>query len=240
MTKFGGNTFPNFSVPLSFKGRYFILVPGNPPSFSVVLEHKGKLIFEIKKNKPCDNPITKLSMTKVGIIAVSDKVTGRFLYKFRPENETSIVLGKIDGSEITAKISDNKIQVGSVTLENNRFEGSGIAGILVDENGAISIGAPIPKSLLSLLMPFFNKEEIVKRLSELGAMLPCQRCGHMKFTVLNGYTHTMLQDDINGSLIIGGPTIPSILVACNNCGCLTAHALGGLGLLPTKKGGSQR
>lgn len=86
----------------------------------------------------------------------------------------------------------------------------------------------------------FDKKEIVKRLTEHGAILPCHRCGHKKFTVLDGYSQTMLQDDINGSLVIGGPTIPAILVACNNCGCITAHALGGLGLLPNKKGGQPR
>ena len=151
MTKFGGNTFINCSVPLEFKGRYFILEPGNPPSFSVVLEHNGKLIFEIKKNKPCDNPITKLSMTGVGIIAVSDKVTGRFLYKFRPENETSVVLGKIDGGETSVIISDREIQACGATFRNSRFEDLGV-GVVVSENGSISIGgSSIPKSLLSLL-----------------------------------------------------------------------------------------
>lgn len=86
----------------------------------------------------------------------------------------------------------------------------------------------------------FDKKEITKRLIERGATFPCHRCGHKEFTVLDGYSHKTLQDDITGSLLIGGPTIPTILVACNNCGCVTAHALGGLGLLPTKKGDSQR
>ncbi len=150
MTKFGGNTFTNCLVPLAFKGRYFILEPGSPPSLSVVLEHNGKLIFEIKKNKPCDNQITKLSMTGVGIIAVSDKVTGRFLYKVRPENETTIVFSpKIDGGEISVKILDRKMQVGGVELEDNTFEGK--TGVVVNENGSISIGGTsIPESLLSL------------------------------------------------------------------------------------------
>ena len=151
MTKFVGNAFPDFSVPLAFKGRYFILEPGNPPSLSVVLEHNDKLIFEIKKNNPCDNPITKLLMTGIGTIAVLDKVTSGFLYKFRPENKTTVVLGKIDGGEISVKISDHEIQVSGIKLKNNRFKGLGIAGVLVDENGKISIGAPIPKSLLHFL-----------------------------------------------------------------------------------------
>jgi hypothetical protein len=149
MTKFGGSTFINCSVPLAFKGRYFILESGDPPSFSVVLEHNGKPIFEIKKNVPSDNPITVASISGAGIITVSDKATGKFLYKFRPESETSIVFGKIDGGEISAKISDKRIQVGGVTLENCIFNGVG-AGVVVDGNGGIGIGAPIPKSLLTL------------------------------------------------------------------------------------------
>lgn len=149
MTKFGGSTFINCSVPLAFEGRYFILEPGNPPFFSVVLEKDGKPVFEIKKNVPSENPITDVSISGAGIITVSDKTTGKFLYKFRPESETSIVFGKIDGGEISAKISDKRIQVGGVTIENCTFNGVG-AGIVVNKNGGFGIGAPVPKSLLSL------------------------------------------------------------------------------------------
>ena len=149
MTKFGGRTFINCSVPLAFKGRYFILEPGNPPSFSVVLEHNGKPIFEIKKNAPVDNPLTDVKISVAGIVTVLEKETGRFLYKFRPTSVTSIVFGKIDGGEISAKISDRLIQVGGVTIDNCLFSGVS-AGIVIDEKGGTSIGAPIPKSLLQL------------------------------------------------------------------------------------------
>ncbi len=152
MYKFGGNTFIDCCVPLALEGRYwryFIVEPGNPPSFNVVLEHNGKLIFEIKKNKPYDNPITKLSMTGVGIIAVSDKVTDRFLYKFRPENETSIVLGKIDGGETSVKITDRETIVNGAIIRGNTFIGK--VGITVRENGGFSIGnTPIPESVQSI------------------------------------------------------------------------------------------
>lgn len=149
MTKFGGSTFINCSVPLAFKGRYFILEQGNPPCFSVILEHDGLPVFEIRKNEPLDNPITDVSISSAGIITVSDKTTGKFLYKFRPESDTSIVFGKIDGGEISVKISDNRIQAGGVTLENCVFNGVG-AGVLVDEKGGVGIGAPVPSSLLAL------------------------------------------------------------------------------------------
>ena len=32
MAKFGGNEFTDFSVPLVFEGRYFVLEPGDTPS----------------------------------------------------------------------------------------------------------------------------------------------------------------------------------------------------------------
>ena len=149
MTKFGGSTFINCSVPLAFKGRYFVLEPSDPPSFSVILEHNGNPVFEIRQNQPSDNPVTDVSISAAGIVTVSDKATGRFLYKFRPESETSIVFGKIDGGEISAKISDKRIQVGGITLENCTFNGVG-AGVAVYENGGVGIGAPIPASLLAL------------------------------------------------------------------------------------------
>lgn len=149
MTKFGGSTFINCSVPLAFNGRYFILEPGNPPSFSVVLEYEGSPVFEIKNNKPCDNPLTDVVVNATGIVTISEKITGRFLYKFRPESETSVIFGNINGGEITAKISDKRIQIGGMTVENCTFSGCG-AGIVVDEKGGIGMGAPIPASLLAL------------------------------------------------------------------------------------------
>ncbi len=149
MTQFGGNTFTNCSVPLAFGKRYFILEPGNPPSFSVVVDNNGTPVFEIKSNIQIDNPISEVSKSAAGIVTVSDKKTGKFLYKFRPESETSIVFGKIDGGEITAIISDKKIQVGGITVENCSFNGCG-AGIVVSDNGGVGIGAPIPQSLLQL------------------------------------------------------------------------------------------
>jgi len=144
------NDFNNCSVPLAFKGRYFILEPGNPPSFSVILEHDGKPAFEIKSNEPCDNPVTDVSISSAGIVTALEKGTGKFLYKFRPEPETCIVFGQVDGSQTSARISDKQVQVGDVTVRNCMLEGIG-AGIALDENGGVGIGAPIPPSLLALL-----------------------------------------------------------------------------------------
>ena len=146
MPHFGGNEFTNFSVPLAFAGRYFILEPGNPPLVSVVLEHNGNPLFEIIKNQPTHNPVSQVSKTPAGIVTVSDE-TGKFLYKVRPGSETSVVFGKIDGGEISVHITDAYIKVGTDKIQNNLFVGT-MAGVVVHEDGGFAIGAPIPPVLL--------------------------------------------------------------------------------------------
>lgn len=150
MARFGGNEFTGFSVPLVFAKRYFILEPNDPPILSIFVEIEGKPIFEILKNEPVANPLSEVSVTPPGIITVSDKKTNRFLYKIRPGSETSVAFGKLDGGKISAKITDTKIQVGGITLENNIFDGV-MAGVVVEENGGIGIGAPLPPLVVKLL-----------------------------------------------------------------------------------------
>ncbi len=147
MVRFGGSEFINCSVPLAFEGRYFIVESGDPPLISVMREYNNQPVFEVRQNKPGDNPLSDVSRTPAGIITVSDKKTSRFMYKIRPGSETSVVFGKIDGGEISARITDKLIQVGGVTVENCAFNGVG-AGIVVDSKGGVGLGCPIPPVLL--------------------------------------------------------------------------------------------
>ena len=150
MARFGGNEFSSFSVPLVFDGRYFVLEPGNPALLSVFIEQEGKLVFEVLKNEGVKNPITDVKSNATGVLTVTDKISGKFLYKVRPGSETSIAFGKIDGGEISARISDRSIQVGGITVENNQFHGA-MAGVVVQSNGGVGVGAPIPPAVLRLL-----------------------------------------------------------------------------------------
>lgn len=82
-----------------------------------------------------------------------------------------------------------------------------------------------------------RKKEIIKVLDELGAKLPCPRCGNPHFILIDGYFNQTIQPELQG-IVLGGPSIPSVVVACNKCGFLSQHALGVIGLLPkevTKK-----
>jgi ribosomal protein S27AE len=72
-------------------------------------------------------------------------------------------------------------------------------------------------------------DEIVARLLERKAALPCPRCGNRQFTLLSGYFNPPIQTELKG-LVIGGPSVPCVAVVCNQCGFLAQHALGVLGL----------
>ena len=150
MAKFGGNEFIGFSVPLVFEGRYFIMEPGNPPIITVVLEVEGKPVFEVLRNEPSSNPFSEVSKTPPGIVTISERDSGKFPYKIRPGSETSVTFGKIDGGEISATISDQKIQVGGISVKNLTFAGN-MAGVVVLPDGGTGIGAPIPPQVLSWL-----------------------------------------------------------------------------------------
>jgi ribosomal protein S27AE len=75
-----------------------------------------------------------------------------------------------------------------------------------------------------------QKDKIIKALTERGANQPCPRCGNDAFTLLDGFFNQVIQSDPKG-IVLGGRTIPSVVVACNRCGYLAQHALGVLGLL---------
>lgn len=84
-------------------------------------------------------------------------------------------------------------------------------------------------------MKDIRKEDIIKALKERGVKLPCPRCGNQKFTLLDGYFNQTIQTELKG-IVIGGPSVPTIVVACTRCGYLSQHALGALGLLPKEEG----
>ncbi len=77
-----------------------------------------------------------------------------------------------------------------------------------------------------------EKEKIIKVLEEKFAKNPCPRCTNQQFSLVDGYFNQAIQQDIKNVLIVGGPSIPAVVVVCNRCGFISQHALGALGLLP--------
>lgn len=145
MAKIGGYEFADFSVPLVFEERYFIMEPGNPPLMTVMLNVKGEPVFEILKNRPIENDTSNTTSNALGVLTVSDKTSGKLFYKIRPDTETSITFGKLDGGECCAVISDEEIRLGGMVVKNKLFRNS-LAGVVVDpEIGMGMIDVPLPQ-----------------------------------------------------------------------------------------------
>ena len=77
-----------------------------------------------------------------------------------------------------------------------------------------------------------QKKDIVERLQQKGVRGACPMCNKPNFTLLEGYFHNSPQAFAGVGLVLGGPTIPTIAIVCTNCGFLSHHAAGALGLLP--------
>ena len=74
-------------------------------------------------------------------------------------------------------------------------------------------------------------EERVK--AERGSLPTCPICTHPNWQFVDTYVKNMLGDDLR-SLSIGGPSLPTIAVACKNCGFVAQFSLGILGLFPER------
>lgn len=83
-----------------------------------------------------------------------------------------------------------------------------------------------------------KKAEIIAKLDERfkkkSKLLKCPMCDNSQFSIADAYFKHGLQDDLN-SVSIGGPSIPSVAIICRNCGFISQHAIGILGLLPKEE-----
>ncbi len=79
-----------------------------------------------------------------------------------------------------------------------------------------------------------RRKEIVDKLAEVGASSPCPRCRNNEFSLVDGYFNQTIQTNLRG-MVLGGPSLPTVVVVCTRCGYVAQHALGTLGLLPRKE-----
>jgi hypothetical protein len=75
-----------------------------------------------------------------------------------------------------------------------------------------------------------QKEKIKSELLKKTPTLICPMCQNKNFTMADGYFSNTLQSDYN-VLALDGQVIPTIGIVCNNCGFVSQHAIGRLGLL---------
>jgi hypothetical protein len=84
------------------------------------------------------------------------------------------------------------------------------------------------------------KQRIVKRLQEKKVRGACPMCATNQFVLLDGYFSHPVQLDLTTGMVLGGPSVPTVAIACNNCGFISQHALGALGLLPPQGPGGAK
>lgn len=75
-----------------------------------------------------------------------------------------------------------------------------------------------------------EKISIANTLKQRITTFECPMCRQRGFTLLDGYTEHHIQDDLM-SFNIGGNVLPAAVIVCNNCGFISQHSLGVLGLL---------
>lgn len=159
MVRFGGSKFARCSVPFAFRGRYFIIEgEGDQTTVSVVVSRGGSPAFEVLRDEPGENAGSSVSRDGAGVVTVTDAVSGEFLYKVRPGSQATVVFGTAQGPELEARVDDERIVIRGrqgeevvdiIKAANCSFDGVG-AGVLVDHDGKISMGAPVPPELLGL------------------------------------------------------------------------------------------
>jgi len=76
-----------------------------------------------------------------------------------------------------------------------------------------------------------EKKKIVDILSKKGVTATCPMCHQDKLTMTDKYISNPIEDEIENEYSLGGPSIPTVLIICGNCGFTSQHAIGVLGLL---------
>ncbi|WP_025690021.1 hypothetical protein [Paenibacillus zanthoxyli] len=146
MTLILGYQFEEYSIPLSFANRYFILESA-PDGLKVsVLHHQeDNPVFEILKNEPIGSPYSNIVNSVPGVLAVREN-SGRPVYQLQIGAEARAALILEDGSELEVRFSKDKIQAGKLEADNTKFAGG--IGVKVSPSGRVGIGNYLPHGLL--------------------------------------------------------------------------------------------
>lgn len=84
-----------------------------------------------------------------------------------------------------------------------------------------------------------RKKEIVQALASRVDKMECPFCHQGKFTLIDGYITDSVQKDFINLVIGSKTTLPSVALVCNNCGFISQHSLGILGLLNSEENEGQ-
>lgn len=74
-----------------------------------------------------------------------------------------------------------------------------------------------------------RRDQLVTALQAKGVNRPCPRCGNSRFELVG--ESVIAINETPGAIVVGGPAVPVVLVACAMCGYVTQHAQGALGVM---------
>lgn len=81
-----------------------------------------------------------------------------------------------------------------------------------------------------------DREKIIKILSKRIGNFTCPICHEGHLSLVDGYSSHVLTDNFH-VINMDGKIIPFVMLVCNNCGFISQHALGTIGLLGEKNTG---
>lgn len=78
-----------------------------------------------------------------------------------------------------------------------------------------------------------EKKKIIEILNNKVGHFSCPICHKGHFSLVDGYSTTVLGEDYH-EIYLGGRILPYVMLVCDNCGYISHHALGSLGILENK------
>lgn len=85
------------------------------------------------------------------------------------------------------------------------------------------------------MIPEEQKKLILRILSSKIPQFQCPMCQSKVFAILDGYMTNNLQEDYKNIVLPNKQIIPSVIIVCTNCGFMSQHSIGALGLLEERE-----
>jgi hypothetical protein len=84
------------------------------------------------------------------------------------------------------------------------------------------------------------REKVIRFLDSKAPGLSCPVCKQKNFILGNGFVNESVIDHLEQGVIIGGPSMPEVVIVCSNCGNILKFSAGVMGLLKEKKASGKK
>ncbi len=84
-------------------------------------------------------------------------------------------------------------------------------------------------------MTEFNSDTVKEAIMSKIKTARCPACGNPDIALLDGFFKLAVSEKLDANLVLGGPVVPLVMLACKHCGHVQFHAAGALGLLPASE-----